>query len=307
MVTPPALKPGDTIGIVAPASNIRPDWLAAGIAELERLGFKTKHRPDIFEKDRYTAGSLDRRLAEFHEIWFDDEVDAVMAARGGYGAIHLLPHLDVAGLRARAKVFIGYSDITVLNLFLAKECDLVTFHGPMTTKDFNGGPEHYDEDSFLRLTGRPEPAGVLTSPHTETLVGGRAAGRLVGGCLPLITALNGTPWQLDTRDSILFLEDIGTKPYQIDRMITQLKLSGMLDGVRGVVFGEMADCVQHVNQGYTLQEILTGLLEPLKIPIIYGWRSGHSEIGNRTLPLGIRAALDADARTLDILEPAVGE
>jgi muramoyltetrapeptide carboxypeptidase len=305
VVTPPALKPGDTIGIVAPASNIRADWLAAGIAELERLGFRVKHRPDIFEKHHYTAGSLERRLSEFHDIWFDPEVDAVMAARGGYGAIHLLPHLDVARLREQPKVFIGYSDITALHLFLAKECDLVTFHGPLASKDFTGGPDHYDEDSFRRVTGRAEPAGILTSPHTETLVGGQATGRLVGGCLPLITALNGTPWQLDTRDSILFLEDIGTKPYQIDRMITQLNLSGMLASVRAVIFGEMADCIQNVNQGYTLQEILTDLLRPLGIPVVYGWRSGHSETGNRTLPLGVRATLDADAMTLDILEKAV--
>ncbi|MFQ3580831.1 MAG: LD-carboxypeptidase [Chloracidobacterium sp.] len=305
MVKPPALKPGDLIGVIAPASNVKLDWLAAGTRELERRGFRVIHRADIGAKARYTAGTLQRRLAEFHEIWMNPEVKAVIAARGGYGTMHLLPHLDAARLSAQPKIFVGYSDLTALHLFLWRACRLVTFHGPMVAKDFSAGTAHYDWDSFCRLTMDAQPAGTLTSPHVETLIGGHASGVLVGGCLSLVAALVGTPWQLDTAGTVLFLEDTATKPYQIDRLLQQLYLAGQLDRVAGFVFGEMSDCVQHAEQGYHLAEVIHDLIRPLGVPAIYGWRSGHSDVGNRTLPCGVRVTLDARAGTLTVTEAAV--
>ncbi|QUV84804.1 LD-carboxypeptidase [Chloracidobacterium sp. 2] len=184
MVKPPALKPGDMIGVIAPASNVRMDWLTAGVRELERLGFRVIHRPDIGAKERYTAGTLRRRLDELHTLWTNPEVKAIVAARGGYGTMHLLPHIEAARLRAQPKIFVGYSDLTALHLFLHRACDLVTFHGPMVAKDFSAGPTHYDWDSFQRLVMNAQPAGKLTSPHVETLIGGTATGRLVGAAFP---------------------------------------------------------------------------------------------------------------------------
>ncbi len=303
MVKPPALTPGDMIGVIAPASNVRMDWLAAGVRELERLGFRVIHRPDIGEKERYTAGTLRRRLDELHALWTNPEVKAIVAARGGYGTMHLLPYIEAARLRAQPKIFVGYSDLTALHLFLHRACDLVTFHGPMVAKDFSVGPTHYDWDSFQRLVMNAQPAGKLTSPHVETLIGGTATGRLVGGCLSLVAALVGTPWQLATEGAILFLEDTATKPYQIDRLLQQLRLAGQLDRVAGFVFGEMSDCVQHPDQGYRLAEVIHDLIRPVGVPALYGWRSGHSEVGNLTLPFGVCARLEAG--TLDILEAAV--
>ncbi|MGQ9898087.1 MAG: S66 peptidase family protein [Acidobacteriota bacterium] len=303
MVAPPALKPGDLIGVIAPASNIRMNWLEAGVRELERLGFRVTHRPDIGEKERYTAGTLQRRLDELHTLWDDPEVKAIVAARGGYGTMHLLPYLAVDRLCKQPKIFVGYSDLTALHLFLHRACDLVTFHGPMVAKDFAAGPTHYDWDSFQRLVMCTQPAGKLTSPQVETLIGGTATGRLVGGCLSLVAALVGTPWELATEGAILFLEDTATKPYQIDRLLQQLRLAGQLDRVAAFVFGEMSDCVQHPDQGYQLVEIIYDIIRPVGVPTVYGWRSGHSEVGNRTLPFGVRARLEAG--TLDILEAAV--
>lgn len=302
---PRSLKPGATIGIVAPASNLKAEMLAAGVAELQRLGYRVRFRDDILEKHRYTAGSFERRLEELHQMWSDPEIDAIIAARGGYGCLPLLAHLETSWFHQSPKIFLGYSDITALHLYLWKTCGLVTFHGPMAAKDFAGGPDHYDLNSFQRLLEQTQPAGILTSPGLQTVIGGEATGTLVGGCLPLIVSLMGTPWQLETQDTILFLEDTAAKPFQIDRMLHHLKYGGVLHGIRGIVFGEMTQCVQHPQQGYRLEEVLYDILKELSVPILTGWRSGHSEQRNQTLPLGVLAKLDATRGTLEVLEPAV--
>lgn len=302
---PPALQPGDTIGVVAPASNIKPELLAAGVAELERLGFRVKHLASIAEKARYTAGSEARRAQELNAMLADPEVRAIIAARGGYGSMHLLEALDAPALAGGAKIVMGYSDITALLVALWQRHGWVTFHGPMVAKDFAAGPSHYDHDSFINVLTRPQPAGALNNTGTEVLHAGIAHGRLVGGCLPLLVALMGTPWELDTKETILFLEDTAAKPYQLDRMIMQLKLSGKLRAVRGIVFGEMTDCMQHPQQGYTLTEMLADLTADLNVPVLFGLRSGHSEVGNITVPLGVEAVLDCDQGALTITEAAV--
>ncbi len=303
---PKALQPGDLVQIVAPASNLKADYLTRGVAELTALGFRVKYDPTILEKDRYTAGTDERRRRELMDAFTDPAVKAVWAARGGYGVMRLLGQLDENVLRAHPKIFIGYSDLTALHLYLYQRFDWVTFHGPLAAKDLAGGERHYDKITLLNALTKAEPMGEIVTAGTEVLHrGATVSGRLLGGCLSLLTAMMGTPDELDTSDAILFLEDTGTRPYQLDRMLQQLKLAGKFDSVRAIVFGEMSNCVQHVEQGYTLQEVLRDLTAELRIPVLFGLRSGHSELGNLTLPLGVQATLDSERGVLRIDEAAV--
>jgi muramoyltetrapeptide carboxypeptidase len=304
-IKPTALRSGDTIGVVAPASNIKPEMFAAGVAELQRLGFKVKYNDSITSLTRYTAGSVGRRAEELNQMLLDPEVKAVFAARGGYGSMHLLDRLDPQLRTAPPKIIMGYSDISALLITLYQQYSWVTFHGPMVAKDFAGGESHYDCESFMNVLSRPAPAGLLDCSNTMVLLKGKAKGRLLGGCLPLIISLIGTPWELDTNGAILFLEDTATKPYQLDRMITQLRLAGKFRNVRGIVFGEMRDCMQHPNQGYRLEEVLTDLTSDLGVPVLFGLRSGHSEEGNLTVPLGVEVLLDCNQGLLSVEESAV--
>jgi len=308
VIKPPALRAGDTVAIVAPASNINADYLARGVTELERLGFRAKYAPEILNKVRYTAGSDERRANELTQAFTDPEVKAVWAARGGYGSMRLFKLLDEEKLHEHPKVFIGYSDMTALHLYLYRRFGWVTFHGPMAAKDLAGGENHYDHKTLIKSITGASPLGEIRSDRTEMLhsgAGGRVSGRLLGGCLSLIAAMMGTPDELDTRGSILFLEDTATRPYAIDRMLQQLKLAGKFDEVRGVVFGEMTDCVQHADQGYTIQDVLAECTADLNVPVMFGLPSGHSPVGNFTLPLGVMAALDADQGALSVDEAAV--
>ena len=305
LIKPAALRAGDAVAIVAPASNLKREYLERGVAELARLDFKAKYADDICDKARYTAGSDERRARELHDAFTDPAVKAVWAARGGYGVMRLFNLLDEAELRAHPKIFIGYSDMTALHLYLMRRCGWVVFHGPMAAKDLAGGADCYDAKTLLAALCKAEPMGEIKSDKLEVLHGGTASGHLVGGCLSLIAALMATPDELDTRDSLLFLEDTGVKPYALDRMIQQLKLAGKFESVRGIVFGEMTDCQQHAEQGYTLQEALAELTADLNVPVLFGLPSGHSPIGNLTLPLGVMATLDAARGVLRIEEAAV--
>ncbi len=306
IIKPPALQFGEVVQIVAPASNLKAEYLARGVAELTNLGFRVKYDPTILEKDRYTAGSDERRANELMSAFADPEVKAVWAARGGYGVMRLFSLLNEDLLRANPKIFIGYSDLTALQLYLYRRFRWVTFHGAMAAKDLAGGEAHYDQKTLLGALTKTVPMGEIQTPGTEMLHYGKTvSGRLVGGCLTLVTALLGTPDELDTTDSILFLEDTGTRPYQLDRMIQQLKLAGKFDRVRAIIFGEMNDCIQNAEQGYTLQEVLQDLTAEFHVPVMFGLRSGHSNLGNLTLPLGVMASLDGRRGVLSIDESAV--
>ena len=306
IIKPPSLQFGDVVQIVAPASNLKAEYLARGVAELTHLGFRVNYDPTILEKEHYTAGSDERRASELMSAFTNPEVKAVWAARGGYGVMRLFPLLNEDLLRANPKILIGYSDLTALHLYLYRRFGWVTFHGAMAAKDLAGGATHYDQKTLLTAITRNTPMGEIEALGTEMLHFGKTvSGRLLGGCLTLITALMGTPDELDTTDSILFLEDIGVRPYQLDRMIQQLKLAGKFDHVRAIIFGEMNDCIQNTEQGYTLQEVLRDLTADLHIPVMFGLRSGHSKLGNITLPLGVKATLDGIRGVLSIDEAAV--
>jgi len=306
-VKPPALRPGDTIGVVAPASNIKPQLLDAGCEVLRQLGYKTFYADSIFEQDLYFAGSLSRRVRELEDMFVDPQVQAIICARGGYGANYLLNAVDLEKIKSHPKIFVGYSDITTLLTYWTDATGLVTFHGPMVTKDF-ARSDGVDLTSWEGAIRGVSPWAIEMGPSSgvQPLVEGKAEGILYGGCLSMLSASLGTPYEIQTAGTILFIEDLATKPYQIDRMLMQLKLAGKLDHVRGIVFGEMLDCVQKNDQGYTLQQVLLRVVGQLGIPTACGLRSGHVSRQNVTLPLGVRAALEVSSREvqLKILEPA---
>jgi muramoyltetrapeptide carboxypeptidase len=305
VIKPPALRAGDTIGIVAPASNIKPDLLEEGCRELEKLGFKTAYRPDIVSSYRYFAGTHERRTAEFVEMLRSKDISAILCARGGYGSGHLIPKLDVELIRQNPKIVSGASDITLL-LNWIERAGVVSFHGPMVATSIRQGRDAYDREVLLKVF--QGASGVrFPADGTAILRAGRAEGRLTGGCLSLVVSTLGTQHEIDTSDSILVLEDIDAKPYQIDRMITHLKQAGKFDGVRGVVFGEMLNCMQHQNQGYTLEQVLTDLLAEFTFPVLFGFATGHTSRPNVIVPFGVRARLDLTSSMplFDLLEPAV--
>jgi muramoyltetrapeptide carboxypeptidase len=292
LVKPPALRAGDTIGIVAPASNIKRELLEKGCETLRQLGYKPFYFDSIFEQDLYFAGSVQRRARELEEMFGRDEVRAIFCARGGYGANYLLSALDLRKIVPHPKIFMGYSDITTLLTCFADSAGFVTFHGPMVTKDFSLA-DGVDLASWeAALTGLSQwELDLGAGSGVKGLVEGEAEGTLYGGCLSMLAASLGTPHEIRTADTILFMEDVAAKPYQIDRMLMQLKLAGKLSGVRGIVFGEMLDCMQTKDQGYTLEKVVLRIVGDLGIPVAFGLRSGHVSRRNVTLPIGVRAAL----------------
>jgi muramoyltetrapeptide carboxypeptidase len=306
---PPSLRPGDTVGIVAPGSPIQRDLLLAGCEGLRRLGYKPIYQESILDRDLYFAGSARRRARELEEMFEHDDVRAIICARGGYGTNYLLQELDLARLRRHPKIFVGYSDITTLLTWFTSAAGLVTFHGPMVTKDF-AVPEGVHLASWNAALAAAS-AWELNFPvgsQVKALLEGHAEGTLYGGCLSMLVASLGTSYEIDTRDSILFMEDVAARPFQVDRMLMQLKLAGKLEGVRGIIFGEMLDCAPPgVALDYTLEEVVTRVLRDLHIPVAYGLGSGHVTRENITLPLGVRCKLEAnkDVVRLQLLESSV--
>ena len=305
LVKPPALRAGDTVGIVAPASNIKRADLDAGCDALRQAGYKPCYFDSILDQDLYFAGSADRRARELEEMFVRQDIRAIICARGGYGANYLLRELDLEKIRTHPKIFVGYSDITTLLTHFTGADGFVTFHGPMAAKDWaheNGVELESWQAALSQTTPWDVPAEAIVG-----LVEGEAEGVLYGGCLSILVASLGTPYEIDTAGTILFLEDLGAKPYQIDRMLMQLKLAGKFDAVRGIVFGEMLDCVQTTNQGYTLPDVVNRIVGELGVPVAFGVKSGHVTSGNITLPFGVRAKLSVRAQrlVLRILESAV--
>jgi len=305
VIKPRALKPGDTIAIVAPASNIKKDLLEQGCRELEGLGFKTYFRSDITSSFRYFSGTRERRLGEFLEMLRSPDIHAIFCARGGYGSGQLLRDIDPDVIRQNAKIVNGSSDITILLNWIVR-AGVVSFHGPMVATAIREGTSGYDRAVLLDLL-QGRRAVSFPTEGTSVLRSGLGEGRLTGGCLSLVVATLGTDHEIDTQDAIIFLEDADTKPYQIDRMITHLKQAGKFEGVRGVIFGEMLNCEQNVNQGYTLQEVLRDLLREFTFPILFGFPTGHTSRPNVIVPIGVRARLDltSSAPIFELLEPAV--
>jgi len=314
---PRPLAPGDTIGLVSPSGPTRPggsgstpESVALTRQRLHEVGLRTVVAPHAFDTRGYLAGTDADRAADLQAMLENPAVQGVLCIRGGYGAHRLLDRLDYGAIGRRPKVFIGYSDITALHLALYTQCGFVTFHGPMAGAIAQSDLHDYHE--LLRAITRAEPLGRLVNPPgapaIETLVPGVAEGPLLGGNAALLTGLLGTrfaPEAREFRGKILFLEDLGDKLYRLDRKLAHLRLAGILNEVAGIVIGE---CKYSPEPGDTLslQHILEDHIVPLGKPAIYGLACGHGAY-HLTLPIGVRARLDATERSLSIEETAVEE
>jgi muramoyltetrapeptide carboxypeptidase len=297
IIRPAALRRGDKIGLIAPASSFNRELFLTGCDRLGQMGYEPVYPQNIFDRDIYFAGTAERRAHEFHEFWRRDDIAALICVRGGYGSNYLLEKLDYGMIAARPKILLGCSDITSLLTAIHDRTGLIGFHGPMVAKDIADGT--FDGVSWQSALQGAANWSVPTS-SVEVLRTGKAAGRLYGGCLSMMVASLGTPYEIHTEGAILFIEDIAEKPYRIDRMLTQLRLAGKLDKVRGFVFGEMLDCAPPRGETYTLQQVIMRVLAPYNVPVVYGLRSGHVTSGNITLPIGVQAELEAEGADVNL-------
>ena len=303
-IKPRALRAGDKVGIVAPASNVKRELLKAGCDSLRTAGYEPVYSESIFDRDLYFAGSVKRRARELEEMFVRDDIRAIVCARGGYGANYLLEAINLDTVAAHPKVFVGYSDLTTLLTWFADKTGLVTFHGPMAAKDF-ALADGVDLVSWQSALGGESAWEIGAGSGARPLVAGEAEGTLYGGCLSLLVTALGTPYDIQTAGTILVMEDLAAKPYQVDRMLMQLKLAGKLQDVRGIIFGEMMDCRQSADQDYTLEEVVLRVVGDLGVPVAFGLRSGHVSRGNITLPIGVRSRLEIGSEVkLRILEAA---
>jgi muramoyltetrapeptide carboxypeptidase len=291
-VRPAALRPGATLAVVSPASTPKPELVQQGVGRLHALGYKTILGPHALDNGPlYYAGTLQQRLDDLHIAFADPKIDGIICTRGGWGSAELLPHLDARLIRANPKAFIGYSDHTSLHCWLRNEASLMTFYGPMVAADFSreNGVDLASWRASLYGGGR---WSLGFADGLRVLRPGRAEGLLNGGCLSIFAEALGTPYapHIDA-GSILFLEDIGTKPYQWDRMLLHLRYAGLLEKVKGIVFGDMSQCVAADQEDYLDRAILHALRD-FDGPIAIGLRCGHVSMGNITLPLGVPVQLD---------------
>lgn len=307
---PTAVPPGARIVVLSPASSARQDRIAHGIEVLRALGYDAVASAHAYGKrPPYFSGSTEERLADLHAAFADPAVAAIIATRGGYGSNYLLPDpeggLDLDLIRAHPKPFFAYSDHTAIQTWLLDQTGLVAFHGPMAAADFAVDKGVHLDSFRAALSGGLVRAGAAEGLHT--LRPGTARGTLYGGCLSLLTASLGTRYAPQTENKLLFLEDVGAKPYQVDRMLRQMIFAGKFEGVRGFIFGEMLECGSRGADPDLLRQVILRLLEPFKVPIAIGLRSGHVSGGNVTLPLGTDAelCLESEQPLLHFLERAV--
>lgn len=304
MVRPRALRSGDKVAVVSPASPFARDEFDAGIAELRRLGFEPVYDESVFAREPMVSGPPAVRAAAFLKALRDPGVRAIIAVRGGYGSAELLPFLDPAELRAARTIICGYSDITSLLIHATCHAGLVSFHGPMLDRRLSRGEDGYHRASMLAAMQTAEPMGDLRAAGVTVLRPGSARGMLIGGTLTQIAAGLGTPYgiRLDG-PSILFIEDVNERPYKLRRMLTQLKFAGVLQQAAGVVFGAMADCDE---PGVRACDAISAFFADFDGPVLSGFPSGHGGAPVWTLPFGVEASVsDADGGTLRIEEPAV--
>jgi muramoyltetrapeptide carboxypeptidase len=308
LVKPRALKPGATLAVLSPASTPKSKLVESGVAHLRELGYKAVVSPHALDKGPlYYAGRLEDRLLDLHAAFADSAIDGIVCTRGGWGSAELLPHLDASLIRSNPKPFIGYSDHTSLHCWLRNEANLITFHGPMVAADFSHD-DGADVASWERSLCGDSQWSLREADGLRVLRPGRAEGVLTGGCLSIFVEALGTHYAPRIEaSSILFLEDIGAKPYQWDRMLLHLRYSSLLEKVTGIVFGDMSQCVTPDENEYLERAILHALRD-FEGPIAIGLRSGHVGASNITIPLGVAAALDlSDAGNprMHLLEAAV--
>jgi len=305
-IKPPGLRPGDTIGVAAPAGAFEEEAFHRGIRRIQDAGYRTFFRPDIFSRSAYLAGTDERRADELNRLFADRTVNAIFCARGGYGSQRILPLLDAATIRRNPKIFMGYSDITALHNYFQKMCDLVTFHGPLVT-ELGAMAEDTSRFVFRALATR-EPWGELPSPGIEVLRPGKSEGVLAGGSLSVFTGTLGTPYDSPTAGAILFFEDRGEKPYAVDRLFSHLKLAGKFNEARGLILGHFIP-----PQGWgggeetyraEVKRIVLDAAEAFRFPVLAHFPAGHFT-RSICFPLGVRAAVNGERGTVTITEPCV--
>ena len=280
------LVPGDRVAIVAPGSPFDRDRFDRGVSEIERFGLTPVITKGVFERHGYVAGAAHSRAAALLGAWRDPSIAAVMGARGGYGSAQVLPFLDPDIVREAAKPFIGHSDLTALLVYLTTRCGLVCFHGPMVV-NLSQGEAGYDRDSLRRCLMTPAPVGELTADGLDTVRAGEACGPLFGGTLTQLAASIGTPYAFDPPSGyVLLLDEIGERPYRIDRMLTQLTASGVLTRAAAVVCGEFPDCDEPTGRP-TARGVIADLLEAFPGPVLFGFPTGHTAGPALTVPLGV--------------------
>jgi muramoyltetrapeptide carboxypeptidase len=304
MLKPRALRPGDRVAIVSPSSPFQRDEFDRGVDELRRLGYEPVWEESVFAREPMVSGSPATRAAAFLRAWLDPDVAALLAVRGGYGSVHLLPLLPREELRHAPKAFIGYSDSTSVLAWLTTGCGIVGFHGPMLAGRLARGAQAYDRASFSAAVsgtlGEMQPDGL------SVVVEGECEGVLLGGTMTQLLASLGTPYAFDPPDGcVLFLEDVNERPYRVDRMLTQLRFAGVLARARGIVFGEMRGCDEPGGR-LPVRQVIAEALSDFRGPVLFGFPSGHTTGPCWTLPFGVRARLVARQRGRVIIdEPAV--
>ena len=308
MIKPFALSPGATLGIIAPASPAYdPLEVEHGRKILEELGFRIVLAPNSLRKNRYLAGTDAERLSDLIHMFLNPTIDGLLCLRGGYGCMRLLSQIDYRIIRNNPKILVGYSDITALQLAIWKHAGLVTFSGPMLVSDFGRQAGEYTLKHFDKALTSPFALGTIPpapGARCEVLRPGRASGRLLGGNLTLIAATLGTPYEVDTRGSILFLEDVDEQPYRVERMLQQLRLAGKFRFVEGIVFGEFTGCeAKEDTNSFSLQEVIREAIKDTAVPCYYGLAAGHG-LNKATLPLGVKTEIDAARCILTITESA---
>lgn len=315
VILPHALREGSTVGIVAPASGVSRHEIDDGVATLKSWGCKVELGRVISRGNGYLAATDEARATEFMEFIERPDIDAVICARGGYGVMRILPMLDFERIRRNPKIIVGYSDITALVNAVYSKSRVVAFHGPVASSTFNT----FTKDYFYNTLFTDTPLGEISDSQEfdsidfsesrlKVLNGGVCQGRLVGGNLTLVISTLGTPYEIDTTDAILFLEEISEEPYKIDRMLTQLWLAGKLQKCAGIALGRFKDCERLRNPdfkvSFSLEQVLRERIASLGIPAVYGLPIGHIK-SKMTVPIGTMASLDADNGKLSIIEPSV--
>jgi len=300
------VRPGSGVAVVAPASPFDRDEFLAGIAEIERLGFVPVYDDDIFERTGFLAGSARHRADALRRAWRREDVDAIIAVRGGYGSVETLPFFDAAEIRKARTAFIGYSDLTSVHAFLNSQVGLVSIHGPMLEGRLAKGAEGYDQASFLACLGT-EPAGLLSADRLEVVRPGEARGPLVGGTLTQLLASLGTPFEFTPPDRhVLFLDEVGERPYRLHRMLTQWRLSGRLARAAAVLVGQLPRCDEPGGEPAGAS-VVRELLADFPGPVLMGFPSGHTTTPFVTLPFGVDVLISSQGGgRVSVLEAATG-
>jgi muramoyltetrapeptide carboxypeptidase len=301
MLKPRALASGDRLAVVAPASPFERDEFEQGIAEIRGLGFVPVYDDSVFARRGFVAGEPALRARALSAAWRDSSIAGIVAVRGGYGSAQVLPLLDADEVRRAAKPFIGYSDVTAVLTFLTVHCGLVAFHGPMLVGRLGRGREGYDRASFERALCDREAMGELAPEGLEVLRRGEAGGPLFGGTVTQLLASLGTPYAFDMpRGSVLFFDEVGERPYRLDRMVTQLRQTGLLQRACAIVIGQLPGCDE--PSGPTARAVMADVFSDFTGPVLYGFPSGHATAPAMTLPLGVRCRVVADDRPRLVVE-----